>query len=76
MKRILYIGLVIFGFTVVSCQKQDIVPVASDSVEVPEWQKALSEDDSNDDDNPVVNHDDDNSGAITDPNNDPDGNKR
>lgn len=66
MKKILYIFAVIFSLSVVSCQKQDIKPIDNNAVEVPTWE---SIDKSGDIEGGGVDLE------ITDPNNDPDGDK-
>ena len=70
MKKILYIFAIIFGLSAVSCQKQDVAPIATDTVEVPTWESLeKSGDIEGDDEDSDVDID------ITDPNNDPDGDK-
>lgn len=75
MKRLLIIALVFTGVALVSCSKKQIVPVADESMVVPTWEKALNDDEGDDND-----HTKPSSGSggteITDPNNDPDGNKK
>ena len=69
MKKVVIIALVYAGFGLSSCSKQQVAPVSQEDVDVPVWAKDFDEDDDNT--KPPV---DDN--GITDPNNDPDGNKK
>ena len=79
MKKILYIFAVIFGLSVVSCQKQDIKPIADNGVEIPTWESSQRSGDTDEDDIDTHGNTNSDSGSssghdITDPNNDPDGN--
>lgn len=67
MKRIIIISLTVIGLGFVSCQKENIAPNSSDSVELPTWESARSGDDDDDSEGG-----DDTIGAITDPNEDQD----
>jgi len=70
MKKVIIIGLVFAGFGLASCSKQQIAPVSHGVDNIPSWEKDLR----GDDDNAKPQTDDDD--EITDPNNDPDGNKK
>ena len=64
------------GFVLVSCDKQEIVPNSTNTVEVPTWdneRSSVSEDDDTGIEDPTIDDGNDD-GTITDPNNDPDGN--
>ncbi len=73
MKRVIIISLVFAGFGMTSCSKQQISPVSQDTVDVPVWEKVLNEEDEEDNTKPSTGDD---GNEITDPNNDPDGNKK
>ena len=68
MKRIIFITLVFAGVGLTSCSKIEVSPLEQGDVHMPVWEKDL--DDENENPKPPL---DDN--EITDPNNDPDGNK-
>ena len=80
MNRILYISIAIIGLVLVSCSKQEIAPNSTNTLEVPTWSDERSTESEGDDthvDDPTIDDANDNGnddGAITDPNNDPDGN--
>lgn len=73
MKKIFVIAFVFAGVTLTSCSKEQISPVSQDSSDLPVWEKALN--DGEDEDNTKPTHGGDGN-EITDPNNDPDGNKK
>lgn len=73
MKKIFVIAFVFAGVALTSCSKEQISPVSQDSSDLPVWEKALN--DGEDEDNTKPTHGDDGN-EITDPNNDPDGNKK
>ena len=68
MKRIVFIAFVFAGVGLTSCSKQEVSPLDRADSDMPVWEKDL--DDENEEPKPPM---DDN--EITDPNNDPDGNK-
>lgn len=72
MKKLLIIAFVFAGLTLVSCNKADIVPVSEDSNDLPVWNKMMN-DDEDDNTKPTTGE---LGSDITDPNNDPDGNKK
>lgn len=73
MKKVLIIAFVFAGLTLVSCNKVDIAPVSQDSSELPVWEKALNDEEDEDNTKPTSGE---HGNDITDPNNDPDGNKK
>lgn len=73
MKKVIIIGLVFAGFGLTSCMKQQIAPVSQETGDVPVWEKVLNDDEEDDNTKPPTGDD---GNEITDPNNDPDGNKK
>jgi len=73
MRKIFIIIIVMAVSGLTSCSKQQITPVAQDASNIPVWEKTLNDED--DDDNTKPSPGDDGN-EITDPNNDPDGNKK
>lgn len=73
MKKLYVIAVVFAGLTLASCSKEQISPVAQDTNDVPVWEKALNDEDDEDNTKPTSG---DQGNEITDPNNDPDGNKK
>ena len=71
MKKGLYILLFIFGFIVVSCDKQEIVPFTDGNTDVPEWNPDYQR--GGDSGEPNDLDEDSEGNDITDPNDDPDG---
>jgi hypothetical protein len=69
MKKVIYIAFVVVGLLAVSCSKENIRPIATNSEETPVWRSSSTIDSGNGSTSTEP-------GSITDPNNDEDGGKR
>jgi hypothetical protein len=67
MKKVIYIAVVAVGFFAVSCTKENIRPCTNNSDDTPVWRSGSA---------PEGENTSTGSGAITDPNSDPDENSR